>query len=238
MPGYNQYRGNFRGKQKTKKRKNNARYRRRPVWKVPVELKPELKFLDLVVPQTSLTAVWASYDPAPALCLNGIGQGDSPTSRDGRAYFITSVMLKGLLQLNIKTEDFIPQNDIVIRMMLVHDTQTNKAQLTPADVVNATGSEFLAFRDLNFTTRYKVLKDKTFVFRRNFVNEGVITSFASNKGLIRFNCYHTFPTPIQVLCQGDGATIANITNDSIHLIATANSTEVNLEYTSRVRFRG
>ncbi len=237
MPGYKQFRGNGRGKRR-RNGKGNGRFRRRPTWNIPMELKPELKFVDLILPNTALTTAWVPYHPTVEKCLNGVGQGDDPTDRDGRAYFMQSVMVKGIVFLDIEETAVNPPSDIVVRVLMVHDTQTNGAELTPTDVMNATGLPFLEFRNLDFTTRFKVLKDKTFVFRRNIVNEGVTNSFASNKTVLNFNWYHTFPKPIKVVCKDGGETISSITNDSIQIIAVTSIARANMNYTSRVRFRG
>ncbi len=218
-----------------KKRKNNGKGYTKTIW--PESLRPELKFRDEHKPNTVLTQDWALYDPVQA-CLNGVEQGDDPTERDGRNYFLDRVMMHILLKSTIFTQTDDPIEDELVRIVLVLDTQTNLQALTPNDVFNIPGERYNNFRNLNFTSRFKVLKDETIVFRRNYVNDGTPSSFSQNATEKYIEWYHKFKTPLIVTCKGSGGGISSITNNSLHIMAVSSEGDCSIEYVSRVRFRG
>ncbi len=206
----------------------------------PAYDKPEMKFRDTEVNLASVTLAWSTKNPTTVLCLNAIAQGDSPIDRDGRVYYIHSVMLKGQLTSVADQADNSPKNDLIFRVCMVLDKQTNQTELTASDVMRVVGTEdFLSFRNLDFTTRFKIIHDKNITMRRFYQNEGVSSSYASGAESVRWDWYHKFANPIKVVCSGTGGTIAEITNNSIQIIVCANTAaQLKLSYQARVRFSG
>lgn len=218
--------------------KNTRRYRRKTV--VPVYDKPELKYIDTEITDEDITVGWDTYNPATVLCLNAVAQGDAQQNRDGRVYYIHSVMLHMELKTELTEAFTAPLKDILVRICLVHDTQTNQAEMNPLSVMDTTlTDDYLNFRNLSYTGRFKVLKDKTCIIRRFYVNEGSINSFASGTQILKFDWFHTFKSPIKVICSGTSGQVAVVTNSSLQIMATSNTaTEVNLSYQARCRFSG
>ncbi len=198
----------------------------------------ELKFFDTEVTNTVFSATWAALEPATTN-LTAIAQGDGESNRDGRKYTIKSLHIKGFLETAVQESQTAPLSDILVRMVLVHDTQTNGAQLTATQVMDAGGTDDInSFRNLQFTKRFRVLHDKTHRIMRNNTNEGAVNLFASAQTEYPFTINKTFKNGIQVLMSGTTADIANVTDNSLHLIAITTSTAALMNYQCRVRFTG
>ncbi len=200
----------------------------------------ERKFFDTETVNDAFAVTWAAMEPATTN-LTAVAQGDGESNRDGRKYAITSIHVKGFVS-HIEVESSTgPIEDPVIRLCLVHDTQTNGAQLTATDVMDGGQTEdFLAFRNLAFTNRFKVLKDQTFVLpvSQSNTNEGAVNLFAVASNKRQFSWNINFKTPIEVLMSDTGADIANVTDNSLHIIGVASTTNAQLDYQSRIRFVG
>ncbi len=202
----------------------------------------EKKFVDYTVSNDPFTSVWAGgeMEDATALSLSAVAQGDGESQRDGRMYTIHSVFVKGFLRTASQESQTAPITDAVARLALVWDKQTNGAQLNAEDVFDTVtaGEDVNSVKNLQFSHRFRVLKDITIPLPVQNTNEGAINLFASSPTLVPFKMGFTFKTPIQVRCTGTTAAIASIQDNSIHLIGTATDTNVTLWYRSRVRFMG
>ncbi len=203
----------------------------------------EKKFVDYSVTGDAFTSIWAGgeMDEGTALSLSAVAQGDGESQRDGRVYHIHSVHVRGQIKRAALEGQTAPISDAVARIALVWDTQTNGAQLNAEDVMLTIGaaSDVYSWRNLQFSKRFIVLKDKTFrVASNNQTNEGASNLFANGDILIPFKINKTFKKPIKVRCKATTATVAAITDNSLHLIGTATTTGCNITYESRVRFTG
>ena len=93
-----------------------------------------------------------------------VPEGDGQSNRHGRKITITSVMLRGRVQLDATT----PTPDRM-RIIMYLDKQCNGATLAAADILqNAAGSaaSIDGFRNLEETHRVQVLMDKTYALQR------------------------------------------------------------------------
>ncbi len=200
----------------------------------------ENKFFDVESVGDGFTATWATMEPATTN-LTAIAQGDSESNRDGRKYSINSIHIKGFVVDTVVESGTAPVQDRYVRICLVHDTQTNGAQLSATDVMDGgqTNDE-LAFRNLQFTKRFKILMDKSFVIptSRASMNEGAINLFAHAGPKVRFSFNKKFKVPIPVTMSGTTADIANVTDNSIHMIGVGDTTTTQLTYQCRIRFSG
>lgn len=179
-------------------------------------------------------------DQSPAQkCLNGISQGDGEQNRDGRAYTILSIHIRGYVlfgaQIAATTADHV-------RLLLILDTQTNGAQFNAEDVLdNASGDNDLqtvAFRNLEYTQRFRVLQDFTIrkpVQAQSAGGNNTINSTAATKPFV---CNYKFKKGLKVLSTGTAGTVANIVDNSLHMIAISVNNTNTLRYISRVRFVG
>ncbi len=203
----------------------------------------ERKFKDYNDAADAFSTVWAAgeMEDATALSLSAVAQGDGESERDGRVYHIHSVHLKGFVKYNVQESQTAPIEDHIVRLALVWDTQTNGAQLNAEDVfvTIGAGEDINSFRNLQFSKRFVVLKDKTIKINlNNQTNEGAINLFANGEVRIPFKINKSFKTPIKVRCSGTTATVSVITDNSLHLIGTGTSTNAKVTYQSRIRFTG
>ncbi len=200
----------------------------------------ETKFFDVEDNNDAFTATWATMEPATTN-LTAIAQGDGESNRDGRKYAIKSIHIRGFIEVPAQESQTAPIADQYCRIALVWDTQTNGAALTATDVMDGGQAEdTLAFRNLQFTKRFKVLFDKsiTVLVARTNMNEGAVNLFASPLTRVPFKFNKVFNPPIQVLMSGTTADIANVTDNSIHMIGVSESTVATLSYQCRTRFVG
>lgn len=188
------------------------------------------------------TVAGASADPATALSLTAIAAGDGPTHRDGRHIKVLGVFLRGQVLFSALSPSVdIPLGDYV-RIAIVLDTQTNGAQLSVPDVfsdVTDTDLDTMAFRNLEYTQRFKVLKD--FVVRRPYmpVVAPTGTTYASSGTMVPWKVNLSFmKRPLQINYTNTSADISNCVDNSIHVIAMAVRNDNVLRYVARTRFVG
>ncbi len=200
----------------------------------------EYKFHDAEVSAKTLSATWAGgeTDPATANCLNGIAQGDTESTRDGRKYTMTAVQIRGSVEgITLSNQaDAVPGENI--RLLLVLDTQSNGTQIVAEEVMTAGGTQdVFGFRNLKFSERFVVLKDWTFDI--DWITVGTDGTNTQTIGAQRkyFNFYKRLNIP--VVTTDTGATIADISGNSLHMIGVASAgSQMILNYQSRVRFVG
>ncbi len=204
----------------------------------------EKKFFDQTVAATAFTLTWTGGELNPtADSLSACAQGDTESTCDGRMYNIQSIHVKGFVDLVVGESDSTPQPDVLARICMVWDTQTNAAELNAEDVMLnvASPNGVNSFRNLQNSHRFIVLKDKTIRIpvAQSTSNEGAVNLFANGLLKIPFKFNKTFKKPIKVRRNsGTTAAIANITDNSLHIIGSATSTNAQISYTSRMRFTG
>lgn len=208
----------------------------------------ELKFYDQKLINGTLTgtndATGGEHDPSATLLLNTVTQGDGEQQRDGRKMTMRSIFIEGQVNCGSQTSQSAADAATVIYIALVLDTQTNGATLNSEDVftnigANAETSAFPA-RNLQNVTRYKVLATRKFVMDNVAItNDTGSTGGVIQSGLVkRFKIYKKLYR--QVLFKGTTETVANIVDNSLHIIAWCTNTNLvpKLSYISRLRFVG
>lgn len=200
----------------------------------------ETKFADTDFPAAALATSWAPAEDGTVLSLAGIAIGDTESTRDGRAAFIKSLHIHGSLSLDVKEAQTAPVDQVRARIVVVWDKQTNAAQLSANTVYLDNGTAKVDnFRNLQHSTRYAILMDKTITLKPSPINEGAVNAFASPKTIVNFTWNKTFPgAGIKVLHKLTTNVIAGITDNSFHMIAVADSTAAKLQYQVRCRFTG
>lgn len=204
----------------------------------------EVKFVDRELDDDNVLAGIAGneHDPPTILCLNGIGEGDGESEREGRKVILTGLHIKGAIRPPVKTAGAAPATSRYAYICVVLDTQTNKTQMSAEDCfvepTNANLAPF-AFRVLKNVQRFKVLWSKLVTL--NYTN----SSAHEDPGGTVYNAVpswedFTVNLPLQIECNytGTGDTIASIMDNSIHVLAFANEGTPVLAYTSRIRFVG
>lgn len=200
----------------------------------------ENKFFDVERNVDAFAVTWDTMEP-DTTNLTAIGQGDGESQRDGKQYAINSIHIKGFVTNTVQESSVAPDGDITVRLVLVLDTQTNGAQLTATNVMDGgQTNDIFSFRNLQFTKRFRVLWDRTFNIKVavSNTNEGAINLFAVGENRMTFKVNKTFKTPLMVNTSDTGADIANVTDNSIHMIGVSTSTDANVSYQCRVRFVG
>ncbi len=199
---------------------------------------PENKFLDQETLDDAFGTNWATMEPA-TLAISAVGQDDTESTRDGRVYHINSVHVQGRFHRAVEESNANAGQDLIARIVVVLDTQTNGAQLTATDVMDGSlTDDWDGFHNLQQTKRFKVLFDRKVIIPIIQTNEGAANLFAVSDSSVLFKMNHTFKTPIKVICKGTAATIASVTDNSIHVIGVANAASALLSYQSRIRFTG
>lgn len=152
-----------------------------------------------------------------------------------------SVHLKGTVDTDSVESNASPLPDQILRLALVLDTQTNGATVTAANVMDAGGTaDVFSFRNLQYTSRYIVLWDRTFVMKASQanMNEGGANLFSVAPVKMHFSVNKVFKTPINVQMAGTTADMANVTNNSLSIIGVGDNTTGNVAYQCRIRFVG
>ncbi len=214
-------------------RRAPARLRRRGVG-----IGNELKFFDVETAVDAFAVTWETIEPATTN-LTAVAQGDGESNRDGRSYVIMGINIKGFISIAVSEAQTAPVGDQLARLVLVWDKQTNGAQLTATQVMDGAQTDDInSFKNLQFTKRFVILKDQTWMVRRVGLNEGAVNAFAAGNRSLPFEWNINFRVPMEVTMSGTGADIANVTDNSIHMIGVATSTIVKASYQCRIRFRG
>lgn len=214
----------------------------------------EVKYFDSsktggVIPAPT-DASGGEFDPATVLCLNGVPQGDTASSRDGMKIAMKSIYINGMIysipQATQSAADSVP----FVYLALVLDTQTNGGTATGLDseavFTNPSGNSLLAaspLRNMSNTERFKVLK----TLRIRLPVPAMANDTGATGGLVQSGL--SVPFEMSVNLKGlqtkftIGTTsgyVGTIVDNSLHLIAFTNNTGFapNIYYNSRLRFVG
>ncbi len=208
----------------------------------------ERKFYDTSLVGGALTApsdsTGGEHDQSATICMNSITQGDGESQRDGRVASIQGAYVKGTLKSVAQHATAVADDATKIYVALVLDTQTNGAQLNSEDVFkNQAANANLAaspMRNMQFTQRFRVLDTFECVMGdSNMANDTGATGGLQQSGQI---VPFTLSSNLQFRSQFSGTTesVANITDNSLHVIAYCSNTELvpTLNYNARIRFVG
>lgn len=200
----------------------------------------ENKFYDTRYGETavSTTTAGSEADPGAGIsCLNAVTQGDGESQRDGKKIMMRSIELRGRVGALNLADDADPPASYTVRVLLVLDTQTNGAQLNSEDVLlDQGGTKYLDNRNLQYSSRFRILWDKYFTIEPfHAMADGANTGAFSMKDQI-FRVYRKLNIPVNYT--GTTEAIANITDNSLHVIALGNNANAFVEWVSRLRFVG
>jgi len=211
----------------------------------------EKKFLDMALGTTAISAAAAmtggEADPSGGCsgCLSCPAQGDTEQSRDGKRIVIDGLILKGSVT-NPAAVDASPASDTQVPakvfVCVILDSQTNGAQLNSEDVFkNLTGDSLgtvNAVKNLLFGNRFRILKSQVFDLTPiGTVQTG--TTYVYNAVRRDFDWYIPFKGGLPVnLNAGTDANVANVIDNSLHVVAFSTSTLCKLMYNARIRFQG
>ncbi len=209
----------------------------------------ELKFYDTKLVSGALTAPTdasgGEHDPSATIVLNSVTQGDGEQQRDGRKMTMKSIYLNGILQVPSQSGQSAADAGSQVFIALVLDTQTNGATIVSEQVfTNKGASAVLAaspMRNLEFVSRYKVLKIKKInLSNPNITNDTGATGGVIQNGLVRAWKMYSMLGDLGVTFNGTTETVANITDNSLHILAWCNNVGLapTISYNARLRFMG
>lgn len=192
------------------------------------------------IPFSASTWSGAALDPntTAMLCLFAPVIGDDIFNRMGRKIFVKKIRINATVKMPPETAQTAGNDGINIRIILFQDMQTNATQAT-GDLVIASGAANDAINmfqsAINFG-RFKVWKDKKIVMKppdysgltTAFVSQGISRMFKLN---IKPNCWVNYNAT-------NGGTVADVVDNSFHIIALRDSNSVlsTLEYKVRTVF--
>jgi len=207
----------------------------------------EKKFLDTAKADTAVAVAAAltggEYDPSAGCtgCLSCPAQGDTEQSRDGKRIVIDSLILKGYVA-NAGTASAAIEAASKVFVAVILDTQSNGAQLNSEDVFKNTGAIDLLncdpVKNLLFGSRFRILKSQTY----DLTPPGAIVAsatYAANSLRRDFDWYIPFKGGLSVnLNAGTTADVANVIDNSLHVVAFATVAGCTIGYNARIRFQG
>lgn len=189
------------------------------------------------IPQSASTWSGAAMDPntSAMLCLFAPTIGDDISNRTGRKVFVKKIYIKGVIQVNAQTAQTAQDEAANVRVICFQDKQTNAAQATGDLVIlQGAGSDAISMgaSAVNFG-RFRILKDKRFTFdapvysglTTAFVAPGMIQNF---KWSIKVNQWVNFNAT-------NGGTVADIVDNSFHVIALGNVSSLSPSISYKVR---
>lgn len=212
----------------------------------------ELKYLDTTKTATALTAPTdasgGEYPPTSGCtgCLTAPAQGDTASSRDGNKIVVKSCLLQGAISCSQQSLQSTADFSAIVMVALVQDTQTNGVPLNSEDVFTNPGAAALLAcsvnRNMSYTQRFKVLKMKKIVLK----TPALANDTGATGGIIQSGFHQPFKLswkglmPVTFTTGSTTADIANVTNNSIQVIAYCTNTSLapSLEYNCRIRFVG
>jgi len=206
----------------------------------------EKKFLDTAKTETTIGAAAAltggEYDPSSGCtgCLSCPAQGDTEQSRDGKRIVIDSVMVKGFVAGAFATSA-AATDSVKVFVAVILDTQTNGAQLNSEDVFKNTSSAAVLncdpVKNLLFGSRFRILKSQ--VYDLTPLGVGPAGNLAYFDTRREFDWYIPFKGGLPVnLNAGTTADVANVIDNSIHVVAFATAATASIGYNARIRFQG
>jgi len=212
----------------------------------------EKKFLDTYVAPTAIAAnanlTSGMYDPVSVAvggcvsCISAPGQGSSEQQRNGKQCTIDSVILKGYVN-NAPTGSSNVEAATKVFVAVVLDTETNAAQCASEAIFkNVSGDVSLAAdpaKNLLGGNRFRILKSQVY----DLTPIGAFAAsvnYAGNGVRREFDWYIPFKSglPVHFNATGTDANIANVVDNSIHVVAFSTLAGATIAYNARVRFMG
>lgn len=179
-------------------------------------------------------------DIATTNCLFAPVTGDDFNNRDGRKVQVIAIKIRGFVEADAQTNQTTADQSCMIRMLLLVDKQTNATQFNGEDVLSGqTNTRCInAFQNPAFFGRFKVLKDKQFILQNpSMTFDGTNVEQSGVRRM--FKITHKFRKPMVVHFNAtNGGTVADIIDNSFHIMAGYDQGGLNpsLTYTVRTTF--
>lgn len=206
----------------------------------------EKKYYDTSIVYTNLTAAvdctGAEYDPGTVLCVSAPAQGAGAQNRDGKKIIAKSIEINGTVSLGAQTNQTAADVSADVLVAVVLDTQTNAAQLNSEDVYTNPSADASgltgALRNLSFGSRFRILKLQHFDFPPMTMSyDGTNIEQSGQQKTFRW-FIPLKDLPINFNSTSASAGVAQVQDNSIHVIAFTTSAITALCYNARLRFVG
>lgn len=208
----------------------------------------EKKFYDTGKAATNIVAptdsAGAEQDPSATSMISTPVRGDAEQNRDGKQISMLNCSIKGQVSVAAVELGVGPPPATWVYVALVLDTQTNGAQLDSEAVYkNTQALAVLAAnpqKNLLFMNRFRILKSQKFHMTPNTLSHFAVDSFSTSGVQKQFNWFINLRGLKVNFNAGTTADVANVIDNSLHLIAYASSTgsTPQLAYNARIRFVG
>ncbi len=211
---------------------------RNPNLRVGGLLEKELKFDNHVHTNGSMGVVWTDNNPGGLGSISGVAQGDGPTNRDGRIYYIKSIHVRGRIQRPQVEAVVTPPPDSQGKAILYLDSQCNGVQPAGTDIMQSLTHDEIGFRNMSNTARFRVLREYSYVMHMDNMAQGGVDLFAHGFTINEFEWNVQFNPPLKVLTDGTSNQVGNLTNYSIGIQTVSSDALDEITYQSRLRFYG
>ena len=198
----------------------------------------EKKFYDTALASGAIPApidcTSGEFDPSVTSMISTPAQGDSEQNRDGKKIVIKAVHIKGVVNRVKTLAGPIEANRVFVALVL--DTQTNGAQMNSEDCFKNTNATALTathpVRNLLFANRFKVLRSWEFDMQYRAWDADIAGAETRP-----FEFFENMNLPVNFNA-GTTASVANVIDNSLHIIAFATLTGNTISYNARIRFMG
>jgi len=208
----------------------------------------EKKFYDTGLVATAITAstnaAGGEYDPSATSMISTPPQGDGESSRDGKQITCEYVEVKGAVGYPFLEAQVNPPQQCNVFVALVLDTQSNGAQMNSEDCFkNAAAANNVAqtpLRNLLYGRRFRILKSQTFELNPKCMSQEAANLFSWGGNLESFSWFVPLKGMKINFNAGTTASIANVVDNSLHIIAYCSLDTIGptLAYQARLRFMG
>lgn len=209
----------------------------------------EKKFYDTSLAATTIPAgtdaTGGEFDPSATSMISTPAQGDGEQNRDGKRINILSCVVNGVIRLAASELQSNPYAGTKVFVALVLDTQSNGAQAQSEQVFKNTAAnadtQVVPVKNLLFGNRFRILKEKIFDLTPGSMSHFAVDSFSNDGKAVTFKWFIPFPGGLPVnFNSGTTASIANVIDNSLHIMAfqTNANDPVQITYNARIRFVG
>jgi len=199
-------------------------------------------WLDGTMQDPSSTIDLGSPAVANPLCLFVPTVGSALNQRIGRQVKVMKLKVNGTLAFATQAAAGVGETACKVRIILVVDQQTNAAQMTPSQLMNGAGGAtgtINSFQNPNNFGRFRVLKDKMVLLQDpNMAGNPPAVVLNGRKHNFKFSV--NFKDPLIVHFNAtNGGTVADIVDNSFHLIIGCDNVDINpaCAYYTRVCYK-
>lgn len=182
-------------------------------------------------------------DPSATVVISAPGQGTGPSQRDGKKILIESILISGVVILPDLNSQAAAFNIPSIYIAIVMDTQSNAASMTSElAFVNASGNILSAanpLKNLLRSTRFQTIKVWSITPQQPSFASDELNNLEIMGQTIPFEFFKKVSIPVNFNGAGTDASIANVSDNSLHVIAFSNvANYATITYSARIRFVG